>query len=984
MATDPWAEFNPQASSQGTVIRTSPADPTLPYQGDKAAADATSAQAGAAVDAATVQPQINKITAEANRAALAGKTEGLPEGYMWDATGNSAVPIPGYVPKQSATEADAAAKKDAQSRKTAVIRSIMGEVINQYKQGLRGQPLSRLFGATEYIDALPTNESFSSTAEGMLGLIRPIVAQSAKEGDSDREMAAFLAYIPNANDTDRTVESKLRNLERLISGVVDGKLPSQMVKSGSLASDSDTPFVDSALNDKPLAINPTGGNTPPSGGSDLTQRVPGTGGTQMQPAQGESYSTPEDMAIAAEMDRVYRSGGSVQDMIAVSQRYNRPTDLSTVSQWQRAIDFRDGTGEFKGKARGFSPVETPSSGRRNLAERALGSLASSGPGALAISAADQWAGGGGLDEVVGTVNSLVKGTDRDAEIAYANMGKQAVRAENPVWSLAGGLAGGFGQGAALGKFLPDAASALTSGAGRIAGTGLGYGATSGALESNDDRVGGGLVGGGLGMFGGLAGRYVAAPALDAITRRVSRDPNIPRFAPGERAIPSIDALPDVRRNLEDANRLGLPYSLADADPKLRMLAGSVSRKSPDARGLAEETFDARSLGQAERAYDAIDTHLAPVTDLQERAAQWRQAANTASGPLYAMGRQRAAPVDPRVSAFLETPAGKSALNDARTLAGNEGRDPNSLGFDLNDQGEVVLRELPSWETLDYIKRGFDQQLSPYRDQFSGKLNLEGNPAAQSIDGLRRRFLQTLDELNPDYADARKAYSEQIANRDALNRGAKGTQPKIKPRDLERVASELTPQQLGEFRRGYATSMADQVYDTRLAANPYDRIYGGTSQKMKVDTLFPDGSSNFRRIYDLERDMAKTRQETIGGSATAPRLAADQMFDSPIGMAIDAGTQLATGGGFSPASALKLGAQMLGDNWRLGLGRKRADQMAPVLFDTDPKKTLDYLDNLSARQAIDSQRKERLSRRLGMFGALGVPTVANSLVVPVGP
>lgn len=150
-----------------------------------------------------------------------------PSGYRWTGDGDQQY-IPGGPadPHQrplSATEIDAAAKEQGGKRRAETIRAITGRVRDLYKQDIQGQPASRLWGATEYIDRIPSNERFTSAGRAMLGLLRPLVAQSAKEGDSDKEMEAFLAYVPSADDSDKTIEEKLSMLEVLIGGMVDGK-----------------------------------------------------------------------------------------------------------------------------------------------------------------------------------------------------------------------------------------------------------------------------------------------------------------------------------------------------------------------------------------------------------------------------------------------------------------------------------------------------------------------------------------------------------------------------------------------------------------------------------------------------------------------------------------------------------------------------------------------------------------------------------------
>lgn len=573
---------------------------------------------------------------------------------------------------------------------------------------------------------------------------------------------------------------------------------------------------------------------------------------------------------------------------------------------------------------------------------------------------------GGLDEGIGGIEALRHGTKWAEETAKANGAKNAMGALHPGASITGELIGtglqGVGAAKILSKF-PALVKAISTARGTL-GTGAGFGAINGALESNDNRTLGGVLGGSAGLGGAVVGRGLVAPLAEKVGRKWA---GVEGVTAAEKALPDVPET--VLTNLQDAQRLGLPYSLADADPKLRMLAGSVARKSANARQLAETVFDPRALGQADRAVQAIDTHLAPVTNIAQRGDELIAAGNQASAPHYTLARQRAAPVDPEIAAMLETPAGKDALIKARELAANEGRDPNGLGFDLNEQGDVVLREMPSFETLQYVKRGLDGVVEGHRNAL-GTLDLQGDPMAKAVNGLRSRFNQRLGALNEHYAAGNAEYAGWAQKRDALDMGH-GTLPNqgLPLRDFEAGVAGLTPETLPEAQRGFATAMADRANQARESANPYSAIYGSPLQQQKVGALFPEGAADFSRVHGLERDMSKTRTETIGGSPTAARTAADQMFDGPAGTMLDVGTGAITGGGFPVATALKSGARLLGDNWRLGMGQKRADALAPILFNTDPRGAVDYLSELFARQAALQARKQAYGSRGAVLGAL---------------
>lgn len=458
----------------------------------------------------------------------------------------------------------------------------------------------------------------------------------------------------------------------------------------------------------------------------------------------------------------------------------------------------------------------------------------------------------------------------------------------------------------------------------------------------------------------------AANAFGASIKRAS----IPRISPAEKT--AGPALTAARQNIEDAARLGLPYAPADAAPQLRSLAGSVARFSPDAQAQAEAAFGPRALQTRARAVNAMDQHLAPITDISQRSAQLKQAAWDKADPLYREAFAQPAPVSVELAAMLQSPAGKSALAEAHNIMLNSGKDPNMLGLGVNDTGDVVLTAHPTVETLDFVKKGLDSVLAGKRNAF-GKLDLEGDPAAQSVNSLLGRFKSTMDQISPEYAAARGAYADAIQPRTALQTGF-NTLPKanLPARDAARIIDSIAPDNLPEAARGYVTARADEV--SRMAqGDPYKAVYGSMDEQAKLQSLFPqEGVANFERMGQLEKDMAKTYQEVLGGSATQPRAVADAQFAGMTPDMIAAGVDLAGGGGAaSLANLARRGiASKVADRYRLGgFGAKeKADQLAPILFNTDPKAALAALTEIARKQAELQARKEAYQRASGIFGA----------------
>lgn len=761
---------------------------------------------------------------------------------------------------------------------------------------------------------------------------------------------------------------------------------------------------------------------------------------------------------------------------------------------------------------------------------------------------------GGLDELTGAINSVANGTSYLSERDKAQGAKEAAQALNPGAYFAGELGSGLTTGLVAGGALAGtrAAQALSSIPG-VLGTGAAYGGATGALESNDDRLLGGLIGGGAGMLAGLAGRYGIAPVAERIGRLRG---NAPTIAAQENALPNI---PDsVMTNLEDAQRLNLPYALADADPALRALAGTVSRKSPNARALAEAIFEPRARGQADRVIDLADRELAPITDINARASDIIKGGNIEAGPYYARAKAQGAMDDPIVGSILNTSSGKDALRRAFRIASDERRDPSQLGFiydeatggvrinddmpgrystdrgpapahergviagrgrrapaDLvtfvrqngglvNQAGELshmgatnaarkgvpfagqdekwgplvsetgrkydemgeaaweagyfderptvtefldALRgtldgerrlfhpedqgvvddyfnaqadryrwinsegkvsdtsqpvgpdvpfappgaygeevALPTYETLHYVRQGFDDILDGYRDKVTGKVQLDNE--GRAIANLRRDLSDRLQQ-NPDFRQGDAIYSNAAKRRDALQDGhgvlsnngvpfrdfeARLSQARAYDDDFRLPEQRLVP----EMQRGFATNMADAANKTRLSGNPWEAVYGAPVQQQKIDALFPEGAANFGRAYTLERDMSRTAYETIGGSPTAARLAADQQMGDLVSSGLEIGADLVTGGGASGLGAIvNTGRRMLGDSIKLGIGKRaeaNADKIAPVLFGTNPDAALQYLIDLGARKAAMQGRKQDYGGRGALLGAILAPSL----------
>ena len=592
---------------------------------------------------------------------------------------------------------------------------------------------------------------------------------------------------------------------------------------------------------------------------------------------------------------------------------------------------------------------------------------------------------------------------------------------NPYWRLGGQIAGTIPTmtalakaGAALAPVRPFLGTAAADTAG-----GAVYGGLSNAEK---DPLTGALVGGGAALVGNQVGQRVFSPVIERALAR-----GAPAISPVARALVSATKpaqITNARQTITDALRLNLPVALADTDPALRTLAGSATRISPAARETAERLLEPRGRGQAERAVAGIERDFGPTVNIDETGDALINRGRAEAGGLYEQAYAAPVIATPELDAILSTPAGRQALNRARTIAANERRDPTELGFAMDRDGNVVLNPVRldpyqaqaeakttfdaaqaahrgalrtagqnsdstraallaardemraadaalaaaptpgvaatsrghTTQTLDYVKRGLDDILEQNRDPVSRRLHLD--EAGRAVNDVRASLVREMDRLNPRYAEARAAYEGPAKEREALLAGRGAVGPQTTPDRLARMTTGRTEGQLDQFRSGYRTGMAEQVDRMRLSGNPYDAVYGTPDQIAKVGALYPDGASTFARQAELERQMAKTQYETLGGSPTAARAAADRQLGPGLGMQLVGETALGALTGAPPISALTTAARAtLRDRRVLGtVGRRQADSIADLLLNPVPAEALSAVDQITIARALSSKAK----------------------------
>lgn len=844
-------------------------------------------------------------------------------------------------------------KEGAQDR-ASVVRAQILAGIDMYRKNIAGQPLDRGFGYLEKMDqpsmfglvpAIPAYEEFTAHNNSILPLIRPLVAQTAKEGDSDKEMQVFQSYIPSSDDNDRTIETKYAALSALIDGMTDGKAPSEIIKGGLRPRSVDVVERDILRRLVPQATDPTGRISP------LQSREAAYDTAR----SGDKVVNASDQEITAKLQQALDRGAPYEEIQAMaSSLYGGRAKLKD-DELKKAVAYRDDF--LRGGGRGPSgatimPSERPMTAqeRQDAAEAEQGdtSFFMNLGNALTLNTAP---------DIAGLLNPATEQNIRDSLATTREAQPGAAFAGEMIGSLAPAALLTRGLSAIPGVGAPAAAMAAD----------IGSGAVVGAAESPGNRFGGAAMGAGLGTLGGLAGRYALDPvtqaALDAMTKRAPK-PTFTQTAVAKRIGEPLDVL----TRLTDAERLGLPMGLADTTTEAQALAGRVARKSPEGADIAESTYPTRQLGRPERAAEAIERDVTAPVVLRDREEAIKHQAYMAASPWYDRAWNRPAPVNnKRLQALLNTPAGRKAMKTAYDEIANEGGDPLAMGFAQADDGTVVLAKGLSWETLDKIRDGVASNLDEFRDPITRKLKLTNNRPAQSVQTYLHRLTSYLDEMNPDYKQARSVYEAEVAPMNYLHLGVDAADPKTKVADVERILSDISrmpPEKqdpvLQAFREGFATRAQDQIASRPQGADAYAAVFGSPAQQRKL-ALIGVTPDDFASQAALEQRMARTAAETRTQPMQQGRDAADDALGSSHIMqaAIEAsvsGAPLLTGTNLARNVAYNRGLwHSLRDRYRNVTQRmtaEKAAELAPTLMSTDPAAGIQAL--LGAQSALKAR------------------------------
>lgn len=330
---------------------------------------------------------------------------------------------------------------------------------------------------------------------------------------------------------------------------------------------------------------------------------------------------------------------------------------------------------------------------------------------------------------------------------------------------------------------------------------------------------------------------------------------------------------------------GMTFGEAIGEPGINQMAALARREGNSATRYAQ-MIGIRSAQAADTLLNffknkiGIDPKLA-AGDIEDVVNKGRQAV----GPGWTDVLDNSpAPVSDKLDYLRQnSPLIKEAMNvglrDAKTNADAayvQGKapapfDPQKHGIiGFNDAGDPIVGPQPTMRMWHSVKTGLDDLLAPYRDRYSGQLDLSTD-RARSINNMLNAVRGELVNVNPKYGQLLADSADYLSTREAFDRGGSITFNKDVPvADFKEAWDRLNPSQQQAFRGGIANHLFDWQQEGRL-----NKTYGlradfisvpSTQQKLAI-ALGQDAADQLKAHIDVGTGLARSAARIAPGAGS---------------------------------------------------------------------------------------------------------------------
>jgi hypothetical protein len=335
-----------------------------------------------------------------------------------------------------------------------------------------------------------------------------------------------------------------------------------------------------------------------------------------------------------------------------------------------------------------------------------------------------------------------------------------------------------------------------------------------------------------------------------------------------------------------------------------------------------------------------------------------------ASPLYEAAYEQSVPREVLGDVFDDDVFRKAYERGVR-IAKREGVDLSPIGELLPEGGGMIgPQEIPV-QAIDFMKRGLDDLIEVGSRSSKGM----GRQEARGIRNKLRDMLVSVDEVVPDYAEARSVFAGESKMLEALEQGQRLFQ--LEPAEAESIINALPNSEREMFIRGAFEKLAEKVEGASASFDITKRapLANRTRDRQRLRLLFPSDEvfAEFQRGLADEATIARTNRFVTGGSNTAEKIA--EMMELGAGGV----TAMMTGNVGSVAARFAQGAlRRRTQGFTSGLG----EAMLPTLKSTgaDAAEAIRHLTNL--RQGVGAQLSRREAVEAGVAGVAAASEAAR--------
>lgn len=251
-----------------------------------------------------------------------------------------------------------------------------------------------------------------------------------------------------------------------------------------------------------------------------------------------------------------------------------------------------------------------------------------------------------------------------------------------------------------------------------------------------------------------------------------------------------------------------------------------------------------------------------------------------------------------------------ALNDA------DDAEARATAF-LNDEApgepqiELLPGEIPSMQTLDYIKRGMDDVVNGYRNPITRTLDLDegGRAIVGTVRAYRDELVRLTGGDTGPYARALAAGGEPLRLEDAFRRSEKLFQTGTPMRAFDSAIERMGEAERNALVAGFADKLFRDAQSGAMSLNRMQQLTVPVTREKLAALLGPQRADDFISRVTARIELARSGARMAPGSnsTTAEALAAMAEQEGQTGWSADFARNLVGTGKIDPIGALMLTA-----------------------------------------------------------------------------